>query len=152
MLSRGLFDAVVLWPVAFWPMVFSSCFVAAVRLCHVQRSRHGVALLGEGRWARTALNFGLLPAVVTVELSAHGYMLMVAGYEYAAVALPIYIFGWILLPALLDGMRSAVLLLSAGHVLFLAAFTVLMGFWEVEALRMLNRDLYALLAGVPASL
>ena len=89
---------------------------------------------------------------MAVEVSTHGYMLMVAGYEYAAVAIPIYIFGWILLPALLDGMRSALTLLASAHLVFVAAFAVLMGFADIALFRALNSDLYGLLTGLPAAL
>ncbi|MEM1299181.1 MAG: hypothetical protein AAGH68_07845, partial [Pseudomonadota bacterium] len=152
MLSRGFYDAVVLWPVAFWPIVFSSCFFAYLKLCQTMRSRHGFSPIGGRRTAELFVTFIALPSAVAIELGTHGYMLMVAGYEYLVVAIPIYIFGWILLPSLLDGMRSGLPILAGTHLLFVSAFAVLLGFGDVGILRSFNSDLYGLLTGLPAVL
>ncbi|MFK7945329.1 MAG: hypothetical protein AB8B85_20800 [Paracoccaceae bacterium] len=152
MLSRGFYDAVVLWPVAFWPIVFSSCFFAYLKICQTLRSRHGYSPIGGRRKMDLAVTWLALPLAAGFELAAHGYMFMVAGYEYAAVAIPIYIFGWILLPAVLDGMRSALMILASVHLLFVGAFGVLMGFVDVSVFRALNSDIYGLLTGLPAAL
>ena len=152
MLSRGFYDIVVLWPVAFWPIVFSSCFFAYLKSCQLLAARHGHSPIGGRRKTDLFITYIALPAAAMIELLTHGYMLMVAGYEYAVVAIPIYIFGWILLPSLLDGMRSALIILAAGHILFVGAFAVLMGFANVKVLRALNSDVYSLLTGLPTAL
>lgn len=152
MLSRGFYDAVVLWPVALWPIIFSSCFYAFLKLSAKLRTTHGITPF-EGRKKTKLIVISLgLPFAIVVELAAHGYMLMVAGYMYAIVAIPIYIFGWILLPALLDGMRTGLSLLAVTHLLFVAAFATLMGFMDISVLRALNSDLYALVTGLPVAL
>ena len=152
MLSRGFYDAVVLWPVAFWPIVFSSCFYGYLRLCQMLHARHGYAPIGGRRKTDLLVTFVALPFAAMVELGTHGYMLMVAGYEYLVVAIPIYIFGWILLPSLLDGMRSGLPILAATHLVFVGSFAVLLGFADIAVLRAFNSDLYGVLTGIPAVL
>lgn len=152
MLSRGFYDTVVLWPVVFWPIVFSSCFYAYIKLCADLRNQLIPATGGIGQRAGQALGLTALAGAIAIEFMAHGYMLMVAGYFYLVVAIPIYVFGWILLPALLDGMRSGLGLLAATHLIFVSAFFVLLGFADIGVLRALNRDLYQLLTGLPAAL
>lgn len=94
----------------------------------------------------------ILPFAGGIELAAHGYMLMVAGYMYLIVLIPIYVFGWILLPSTLDGLRFGPAMLVANHALFVAAFAVLLGFADFELLRSLNGEIYALLTGLPAAI
>ena len=152
MLSRGFYDVIAFWPVVAWPLVFSSCLYAIVRVCQVSREGFGVAPL-DARFVPDAMVLYLFfPAAVLFELAAHGYLLWTIGYWYTVMAIPIYIFGWILLPALLDGMRTGLSLLAVTHLLFVAAFATLLGFMDIAILRALNSDLYALVTGLPVAL
>ena len=152
MLARGFHDAVVIWPVIFWPIIFSSCFFAYVRLCQAIKQRYGFSPIGGRRRADYIVTYGTLPLAALAEFLAHAYMLYIVGYYYLAVAIPIYVFGWILLPYLLEGFRPGLTILAITHATFVASFTVLLGFWEQNILRALNKDLYSLLTGVPAAI
>lgn len=152
MLSRGFYDAMALWPAVFWPIVFSSCFFAYLKICSSTRVRYGSSLVGGRRTIDLLATYVGLPFGALVELAAHGYMLTVVGYEYAVVAIPIYVFGWILLPSMLEGMRSGLTILASAHLLFVGAFAVLLGFADVGMLRILNADIYSLLTGLPVAL
>ena len=98
------------------------------------------------------MNFGFLPTAAAFEVMAHGYMLMVVGYQYLAVAIAIYVLGWVLVPYLLDAFRPAFTLLALAHLVFASAFLVLLGFFEINLLRALNADLYGLATGFPANI
>lgn len=152
MLSRGIFDAISIWPAVFWPIVFSSCFFAFVRLCQMQKQRFGFSPIGGRRRADLLVTYLVVPGSVLIEVAVHSYMLFVAGYVYVVVAIPVYIFGWILLPAILDGFRPGMTILAMTHATFVMAFAVLLGFADVNLLRALNSDIYGLLVGVPANL
>ncbi|MHA1108875.1 MAG: hypothetical protein ACTSQV_07150, partial [Alphaproteobacteria bacterium] len=142
MLSRGFHGAVSVRPAAVWPIISSSCLHAYLRLCQMQREHYGFSPLSGRKATDVAFNFGVLPAAAAFEVMAHSYMLMVVGYEYLAVSIPIYIFGWILLPWFLDGFRPALTLLALAHALFVGAFLALLGFLDLNVPRALNADLY----------
>lgn len=152
MLTRGIFDAMSLWPTVFWPIVFSSCFYAFLRLCQMQRQRFGFSPLGGRRKTDFAVTYALMPIWILLEVAVHAYMFYVVGYFYVIVAIPIYIFGWILLPSILDGFRPGMTVLGLAHAVFAMAFAVLLGFADVSVFRALNSDIYTLLVGVPANL
>lgn len=152
MLSRGLFDHLALWPAVFWPIFYSSCFWAFIRLCQILQQRHGFSPLNGRRKTDLATKFVILPLATIVEVVTHSYMFYVVGYPYLVVAIPIYIFGWVLLPTLLDGFRPAMTVLALGHGTFALSFAVLLGFWDLKVLRALNSDIYGLLVGVPTNL
>jgi len=152
MLTRGIFDSLAIWPAVFWPIVFSSCFYAYLRLCALLRDRYGASPLSGQGVTDHAVRYLALPAAIAVEIAAHGYLIYVIGPLYILVAIPIYILGWVLLPFILDGFRAGLSVLAMTHALFVAAFVVLLGFYDVTFLRALNSDLYALLTGVPTVL
>ena len=152
MLTRGFYDAVSLWPMVFWPIMFSSCLYAWLRLCRLAREKYGCSPLDGDTRADKALIWGVIPAAFAFEVAAHVYLIYVAGYLYILTAIPIYVLGWVLLPYVLDGFRPAMTLLALGHAVFAAAFLVLMGFFDVGVLRALNSDIYGLLTGVPANI
>lgn len=152
MLTRGIFDTLSLWPAVFWPIVFSSCFYAYLRLCQILGQRYGFSPLNGRRKTDIVVTYGAVPAAFLIELIVHGYMLYVVGYPYIVVAIPIYIFGWILLPWILDGFRPGLTILAMTHALFVLAFAVFLGLADINVLRALNSDIYTLLVGVPANL
>ena len=118
----------------------------------MERVRLGVSPIGGDRMTDRMVTWLVLPFAGGVELAAHGYMLLVAGYMYLIVVIPIYVFGWILLPSILDGLRAGPAMLVANHALFVTAFAVLLGFAEFGFLRSLNGEIYALLTGLPAAI
>lgn len=152
MLSRGFHDALSLWPVAAWPVLFSSAFWAFLRLCRASQQRYGFSPLNGGRITDVLTAWVYVPAGALFEAAVHLYMLYVVGWPYLLVAPPIYIFGWAILPALLDDFGPALALLPAVHLTFAAAFLVLLGFIHIGPLRALNASFYALLTGMPVSL
>ena len=99
-----------------------------------------------------AVTYGALPAAWLIEVLTHGYMLLVVGYFYVVVVIPIYIFGWVLLPSVLDGFRPGLTVLAITHATFVTAFVVLLGFLDINVFRALNSDIYGILVGVPANL
>ena len=149
MLNLGSLDSVQLWPVAFWPIVFSSCFCAYLRICQITREKYGYSPIGGRRRADRFVTWVALPFALSAEIVTHGFMLCAAGLEYALIGLPIYVFGWILLPTLLEGMRGGLPLLASIHVLFVAAFAVLLGLADISVLRALNGDILAILSRLP---
>lgn len=152
MLSRGFHDALSLWPAVFWPIVFSSCFYAYIQLCKLLEKRYGFSPMNGRRKSDFLVTYAILPAGAAVEVMVHSYMLYVIGYYYVAVVIPIYVFGWILIPWILDGFRPGLTVLAMTHATFLAAFAVLLGFWDQNVLRALNSDVYTMLTGLPAAL
>ena len=150
MLSRGFYDALAIWPTAFWPIVFSSSFWAFLRL-YLGGQGYGTLALSTQRGA-TALFWTFVPLGALFEAAIHLYLLWTIGAVYLLVALPIYLFGWTVLPALLDDFGPAVALLPMVHVGFAAAFLVLAGFIDIGPLRALNAEIYGLLTGVPVVL
>ncbi|MEM6661400.1 MAG: hypothetical protein AAF666_04390 [Pseudomonadota bacterium] len=152
MLARGFHDAVTIWPVVFWPILISSCFFAYVRLCGSLARQFGQSPIGGRGLTGRLVTFGALPAAGIAELLVHAYMFYIVGYMYLVIAIPIYVFGWILIPWVLEGFRPGLTILALVHATFVAAFAVLMGFWDQNVLRALNSDLYGLLTGVPAAL
>ena len=152
MLTRGIFDAMSLWPAVFWPIVFSSCFYAYLRLCQLQKQRYGFSPIGGRRKTDYVVTYGILPICAIIEVAVHSYMFYVIGYLYVIIGIPIYIFGWILVPSILDGFRPGMTILALTHATFVSAFVVLLGFADINVLRALNSDIYTLLVGVPANL
>ena len=152
MLSRGLLDPLSLWPAAFWPIVFSSCFFAFLKLCQMSGKRWGFSPLNGRRKSDYAVRWGILPVGGAVELAVHSYLIYVIGPLYILAAIPIYVMGWVLIPYVLDGFRPGMTVLVLLHALFATAFAVYLGFWDVGVLRALNSDLYGMLVGVPANL
>ncbi|MEM7190492.1 MAG: hypothetical protein AAF439_12845, partial [Pseudomonadota bacterium] len=152
MLTRGFHDAIVVWPVIFWPILFSSCFFAFFQLCRSLNKHYGVSPLHGRRPQDFAVLYGAVPAAAMIEVTAHAYMFYIVGYVYLVVAIPIYVFGWILLPWVLDGFRPGLPLLGGIYALFTASFAVLLGFWDFGPLRAMNADIYGLLTGVPAAI
>ena len=152
MLSRGLYDPIAFWPVAAWPLIFSSCLYAIVRLCQMARQGYGVDALDAARAPDAVVLYLFFPAAAVFEVAVHGYLLWTIGYFYAVLAIPIYICGWLLMPFLLDSFRPAQYLLPLMYLLFAAAFVVLLGFADIGLLRVLNSELYALMTGLPAQL
>jgi hypothetical protein len=152
MLSRGFFDALVFWPTVAWPLIFSSALYCFLRLCQLSRQRYGVSPLDPGQPKAVAFNFFFLPAAGVFEALVHSYLLWTIGWPYLVMVVPIYIAGWILLPSLLDDFGPAQLLLPLAYVCFAAAFLVLLGFAEIDPLRLLNRELYSLLTGLSVAI
>ena len=152
MLSRGLLDTLSLWPAVFWPIFYSSCFWAFVRLCQNAHQRWGFSLLTDKRPVAIVAKYSLLPLACMIEVATHAYMFMVVGYFYVIVIIPIYIFGWVLLPTILDGFKPAFGVLGAAYAGFVVSFAVLLGLWDVRVVRAVNSDIYGLLVGVPINL
>lgn len=152
MLSRGFHDALSLWPVAAWPMLFSSAYWAFLRLCRASEQRYGFSPLNGPGMTDRLTTWVYVPAGALFEAAVHLYLLWVIGAPYLLVAMPIFIFGWTALPALLDDFAPAMVLLPAVHLTFAAAFLVLLGFVRIGPLRALNAELYGLLTGVSVSL
>lgn len=148
MLSRGFYDVLAIWPVAVWPVVFSSAFWGFIRLCQVSRARYGFSALNGDRWGHALARWLYLPMAGLFEVTIHGYLLWVIGWTYLTAAIPIYVLGWMVLPALLDDFAPGLVLLPASHLLFAAAFLVLLGFADVGLLRAIHSELYSLLIGV----
>ena len=152
MLSRGFYDTLVFWPIVAWPLIFSSALYCFIRLCQLSRQRYGVSPLDPGQPKAMAFNYLFLPAAGVFEAVIHSYLLWTIGWPYLAMAVPIYITGWILLPTLLDDFAPAQLLLPLAYVCVAASFLVLLGFAEVDALRVANRQLYSLLTGLSVAI
>lgn len=152
MLTRGLFDSLSLWPAVFWPIVFSSCFWGYVRLCQTMATALGVSPIGGPRLQDKLVTYLAAPLAAAFEVGVHAYMLYVVGYLYIVVAIPVYVFGWVLIPYVLDSFRPGLTVLAATHALFVAAFLVLLGLFDIGFLRAMNGDIYGLLMGVPAAL
>lgn len=152
MLTRGLFDSLSLWPAVFWPIVFSSCFYAYLRMCQMLKERYGFSPLSGRRKSDMVVTYGAMPMAWAIEVLVHGYMFFIVGYFYVIIAIPIYIFGWVLIPAILDGFRPGLTILAITHATFVMAFLVLLGFLDFNVLRALNSDIYGLLVGVPANI
>lgn len=149
MFTRGFHDPVLLWPTVFWPIVISSCFYAYVRICQMLRERYGFSPINGRRLSDFAVRYVLIPFGIAVEVMVHGYMFYLIGYQYLVVLIPVYVVGWVLLPAVLEGWRPGLTVLALSHGLFAAAFAVLLGFFHFGVLKVLNEDLYGLLIGVP---
>ena len=153
MLSRGFLDPVAFWPIVAWPLIFSSCLYAILSVCRVwSGSDAGMSLLDARRLPDAAILYVFFPAALAFEIFVHGYMLWLLGFEYLAVFIAIYVFGWILLPWLFDGWRPAQYILPLAYICLAAAFMVLMGFADIGVLRALNSELYGLFTGLPAKL
>ena len=73
MLSRGFYDAVSLWPVVFWPIAFSSCLYAYIRLCRLSRTRFGYSPLDGDSWADKAVVYLIIPGSLLFQVLAHGF-------------------------------------------------------------------------------
>lgn len=151
MLSRGLLDALALWPVVAWPIVFSSAWWGFLRLCLASRASHGFSPLDRGSAAFLPA-WAFLVAGAIFEAAVHATLLWLIGAPYLLVAIAIFILGWTLLPALLDGFGPALALLPPVHLFFAVAFLVLLGFADIGFLRTINEQLYGLLTGVPVKL
>jgi hypothetical protein len=152
MLARGFHDALVFWPTVAWPLIFSSTLYCFLRLCQLSRQRYGVSPLDDGQPRAPLFVYVFLPAAGFFEAVIHAYMLWVIGPAYIVMAVPIYVAGWILLPALLEDFGPAQFLLPLAYICFAAAFLVLLGFVEVDLLRMLNRELYSVLTGLSVAI
>lgn len=152
MLSRGFYDALVFWPTVAWPLIFSSALYCFVRLCQLSRKRYGVSPLDPGGTKSALFVYLFLPAAGFFEVAIHAYLLWLIGLPYALMPLPIYIAGWILLPSLLEDFGPAQLLLPLAYVCFAASFLVLLGFVDIDLLRLLNRNLYSLLTGLSVAI
>ena len=152
MLSRGLFDAMVFWPTVAWPLIFSSILLAIVQVCRLAASDYGVSPLDGSRQPDALILYLFFPAAAVFEVAVHGFMLWVVGWEYLIIALPIYVFGMILLPGVLDSFRPAQYVLPILYIGFAASFIVLIGVMDVGFLRYLNTELYSLLSGYPTKL
>lgn len=151
MLSRNLLDALALWPTVAWPIVFSSAWWAFLRLCLADRARQNYSVLDRGSAAFLPA-WTYLVAGTLFEVAVHACLLWLIGTAYLLAALPIFLLGWTLLPALLDEFRPALILLPAVHVIFAAAFLVLLGLVDIAFLRAMNEQLYGLLIGRPITL
>ena len=149
MLSRGFYDPIVLWPTLFWPLIFSSCLYAIIKVCQAARADYGASPLDGTRRGDRFILYVFFPAAAVFEVAAHGYLFMLLGWKYLPLVIPIYIFGWVLLPQLLDSLPAVQYLLPGLYLLFAAAFLVLMGFLQVDLLAALNMQVYALLTGTP---
>jgi hypothetical protein len=148
MLSRGFYDGLVFWPTVAWPLIFSSALYCFLRLCQLSRNRYGVSPLDQDTTKALVFVYLFLPVAGIYELVIHSYLLWVIGWPYLVMAVPIYILGWILLPSLLEDFGPAQLVLPLAYVCFAMAFLVLLGFVEIDVLRLLNRQLYSLLTGL----
>ncbi len=148
MLSRGFYDALVFWPTVAWPLIFSSALYCFLRLCQMSRRRYGVSPLDPGRPTALVFIYAFLPVAGVFELMIHSYLLWTIGWAYLIMPVPIYIAGWILLPSLLEDFAPAQLLLPLAYLCFAVAFLVLLGFLDIDLMRLLNRQLYSLLTGV----
>ncbi len=148
MLSRGFFDALVFWPTVAWPLIFSSTLYCFLRLCQISRQRYGVSPLNFGQPKAVAFNFIFLPAAGVFEALIHSYLLWAIGWPYLAMAVAIYVAGWMLLPFLLEDFGPAQLLLPLAYVGVATSFLVLLGVADIGLLRMFNRELYSLLTGL----
>ncbi len=151
MLSRGLLDSLAMWPTVVWPIVFSSTWWAFLRLCLASRARHGCSVLDRGSAAFLPA-WAFLVAGALFEAAVHTCLLWLIGAVYVLVALPVFILGWTMLPALLDEFGFGFLLLAVVHVFFATAFLVLLGFADIGFLRPTNAELYGLLIGHPVAL
>lgn len=151
MLSRGLWDALALWPTVAWPIAFSSSYWAFLRICLASRALQGVSPLDRGS-AAFLPTWGFLVAGAAFEVAVHASLLWLIGVPYLLVCLPIFIFGWTLLPGLLNEFGPALVLLPLAHLFFAAAFLVLLGFADIGFVRATNAQLYTLLTGIPVSL
>ena len=118
----------------------------------MQKDRYGISPLNSRLKTDMIVAYGAVPAAWVVEVLVHGYMFMVVGYLYVIAAIPIYIFGWVLLPSILDGFRPGLTILAITHATFVAAFLVFLGFMDINVLRALNSDIYTIFVGVPANL
>ena len=152
MLSRGFHDALALWPTAAWAILASSMFWAFLRLCQISRQRYGFSVLNGRRATDFLTAWVYLPAASLLEGVMHLYLLWAIGWMYALVLLPVFVLGWMTLPALLDDMRPAMVLLPAVHLGLTAALVVLLGFADIGLLRSFNAQLYALLTGYAVSM
>ena len=148
MLSRGFYDGLVFWPTVAWPLIFSSALYCFLRLCQLSRQRYGVSPLDQDTPKALFFVYVFLPAAGFFEVAIHSYLLWTIGLPYALMAMPIYISGWILLPSLLEDFGPAQLLLPLAYICFALAFVVLLGFVDIDPLRLLNRHLYSLLTGL----
>ena len=151
MLSRGLWDALAVWPIIAWPIVFSSAWWAFLRICLIARARQGFSALDRGG-AGFLPAWGFLVAGALFEAVVHAILLWLIGVPYLLIALAIFILGWTLLPGLLAEFGAALPLLAAAHATFALAFLVLLGVTDIGPLRALNSHLYSLLAGAPVTL
>jgi hypothetical protein len=152
MLARGFSDALAIWPTVVWPLVYSSALHAFLRLGSINRKRYGFLLFRRERRADPLVGWLFVPAAILFEALAHGYLLWRIGWVYLPAGIPIYILGRIVLPELLDGIPSAPLTLVTVHLVFAAAFVVLLGFADIRVLRTFNEVLYSMLVGVPVAL
>jgi len=116
------------------------------------KERYGFSPLSGRRKADIVVTYGAMPMAWAIEVLVHGYMFFIVGYLYVIIAIPIYIFGWVLIPAILDGFRPGLTILAITHATFVMAFLVLLGFMDINVFRALNSDIYALLVGVPANI
>ena len=152
MLSRGIYDPLWMWPIVFWPLIFSSAFYAFLRLCKLSQERHGFSPLN-GRYKSDAVTTYLFfPLAVAFEGVIHLYLLWVIGYVYGVMALLVYTVGWVVLPWLLEDFRPAQVLLPLVYIAFAVSFVVLLGFADVPLIRALNSELYGVLTGLPTKL
>ena len=152
MLSRGLFEAMTFWPTVIWPLIFSSILLAIVQVCRLSASEYGVSPLDGSRPPDAVILYVFFPVAAVFEVAVHGYMLWVVGWEYLIMALPIYVFGMILLPGVLDSFRPAQYLLPMLYIGFAASFIVLIGLLDIGFMRSFNTELYSLLSGYPTQL
>lgn len=152
MLTRGFHDALALWPVAAWPIMFSSAYWGFLRLCGATQDRYGFSALNSGRRAFVLAARIYVPAGALFEAAAHLYLLSAIGPIYLLSVLPIYILGWWVLPALLDDLGPGQAVLPLLHGLFAAAFLVLLGAADIGWLRWMNAEIYGLLTGVAVAL
>ena len=152
MLSRGFYDAMTFWPIAAWPLIFSSCLCAIIQVCRLSQQTFGVTPLDAKRSGDALILYIFFPLAAIFEVSVHGYLLWLVGLEYLIIAIPIYVFGFILLPGVLDSFRTVQYILPVVYITFAMSFVVLLGFLDVGILRALNAELYSVLTGYPTKL
>lgn len=152
MLSRSFYDALVFWPIVAWPILFSSAFYAFLRLCQLSRAANGLSPLNGRGIAGVLTTWVFVPAGMAFEVVIHFYLLWRVGVVYIVMPVPIYVLGWIVLPALLDDFRPAFVLLPIVQIGVAASFLVLLGLADIGFLRAFNAELYTVLTGLQVAL
>ena len=149
MLAHSSFEALPLWPAAFWTLIFTSCLLAIKRKCQISAETYGCSPLDSNRKPDAAVLYLFFPLAAMFEVAVHAYLLFVIGFTYLLLAMPVYVLGGVLLPWLLDHVPTTQYVLPVVYLGFAAAFLVLLGFVDIELLRSLNSELYTLLTGLP---
>ena len=152
MLSRGFYDAMTFWPIAAWPLIFSSCLLAIVQVCRSAQANYGVSPLDSKRSGDALILYIFFPLAAVFEVGVHCYLLWMIGVKYLIMAIPIYVFGFILLPGVLDSFRTVQYVLPVIYIGFALSFVVLLGFLDVGFIRVFNSELFSMLTGYPTKL